>query len=208
MNEHDGQVKLTLEFAQKGEQRADLRGVVFVDAMQTDQGIQDEQDGLVLLDGLSQALPVSGGVQSQGGCGDDFDGQCFKIHLSSASDPLEALTHHREGVFGWKDQHFAGAANWELAQTGCAGSHADGYIQGEKAFAAFGFAAKDANGLIGPKALDQPLSLRAGAGKLTGPLHGKRKSFHNFFGRFGIQGEDLKIEFFIDQFAFLLTGDG
>src|ERR1022692_1987714 len=29
MNEHDRQVKLALEFAQKGEQRADLRGVVF-----------------------------------------------------------------------------------------------------------------------------------------------------------------------------------
>ena len=45
VNEQDGQLELALEFAQVREQRGDLGGVVFIDAVQPDQRIQDQQDG-------------------------------------------------------------------------------------------------------------------------------------------------------------------
>jgi hypothetical protein len=43
--------------------------------------------------------------------------------------------------------------------------HGEGDVQGQEAFAAFGFAAQNADGLIGPKSVDQPLDL--GAGRLA-----------------------------------------
>src|ERR1022692_3819883 len=100
MNEQDRQVKLALEFPQKGEQRANLRSIIFVYAMQTNQGIQDEQDGLELFDGLGEALTVTGCVQSQRGYGDYFYGQRFEVDLSGASDTFQAPAHDVQLVFG------------------------------------------------------------------------------------------------------------
>ena len=113
------------------------------------------------LHGLSETLTVGRCVQPERGCGDHFHRQRLEADLSGASDAFQALAHDGQGVFGGKEQHFAGAPNGKLAQTGRAGSDADGHIQSQKAFAAFGFAAEDADGLIGPKPLDQPLGLRA-----------------------------------------------
>ena len=60
MNQEDGQLELALEFAQVGEQRGDLGGVVLIDPVQADQGIEDQQAGLELLDGVGEALAVGG----------------------------------------------------------------------------------------------------------------------------------------------------
>ena len=65
MNQEDGQLKLALQFPEVGEQRGDLGGVVFIDPMQPDEGIQDQEDGLELLDGVGQALAVGRGVQPE-----------------------------------------------------------------------------------------------------------------------------------------------
>ena len=42
MNQQDGQLKVTLELTQEGKQGGDLRGVIFIEAVQTDQRVQDE----------------------------------------------------------------------------------------------------------------------------------------------------------------------
>ena len=89
-------------------------------------------------------------------------------------DTLQSLANDGQGVFGGKEKDFAGARNRELAQAGGAGGNTHRHIQGEEAFAAFGFAAQDADGLVGPKALDQPLDLSSGGGELGGALDGER----------------------------------
>jgi hypothetical protein len=81
-------------------------------------------------------------------------GKDSKWNLRRARNPREALAHDRQRVFGGKNQHGAGAPDGELPQTGRAGSDAHGDIQGEKAFAALGLAAEDADGLIGPEPFD------------------------------------------------------
>ena len=58
--------------------------------------------------------------------------------------------------------------NWRNA--GGTGSDADGQVQSQEAFAAFGFAAQDADGLLGPKFFDQPLGLGAVTLQLAGAL--------------------------------------
>ncbi len=55
MNQHDGQLELALEFPQIREQPGDLGGVVFIDPVQADERVQDQQDGPELLDGLGEA---------------------------------------------------------------------------------------------------------------------------------------------------------
>jgi hypothetical protein len=60
MNDHHRQMKLALELAQETEQASDLRSVIFIELMQADQRIQNQQYRLERLDGVSQALTVGG----------------------------------------------------------------------------------------------------------------------------------------------------
>jgi hypothetical protein len=190
VNQQDGQVKLTLEFPEVRKQRSDLSGIVFIDSVEPDQRIEDQQDRLESLHGMSEALAVRRCVQSERGCSYYFDRERFKSDLSGASDAFQSLAHDRQGVFGWKEQHLAGASHGKLPQAGRAGSDAHGHIQSEKAFAALRFTAEDAHGLIGPKTFDQPLGLGAGRGELAGPLNGK--AVHDFLEGLGSRAKTSK----------------
>jgi hypothetical protein len=154
MNQDHSHLKLTLQFSKVRKQRGDLGGIVFIDAMESDQGIQDQKNGLEILHGVSQALAIDRGIQPERGRGDDFDGQRWKAHSSGAGDAFQALAHDSQRVLGGKEQHFAGAAHGELPQAGGARSDAHRHIEGQEAFAAFGFSAENADGLIGPEPLD------------------------------------------------------
>ena len=66
----------------------------------------------------------------------------------------------------------------------------NGDIQGQEAFAAFGFAAQDADGLLGPETFDQPLGLGAGAGRLAGALN--RERVHDFLAGLGSRANTSK----------------
>ena len=94
-----------------------------------------------------------------------------KGDLRGSRNAFQALAHHGQRVFGREEQHRSAAPHRELAQTGSARSDADRHIQSQEAFAAFRFPAQDADGLLGPEILDQPLGLRAAAGQLAGPLN-------------------------------------
>ena len=67
----------------------------------------------------------------------------------------------------------AGATDRELAQASGARSDAHRDIQSQEALAALGFAPQDADGLLRPEALDQPLGLRPGGGQLAGAFKGQ-----------------------------------
>jgi len=81
-------------------------------------------------------------------------------------------------------------AHGELPQTGGAGSDADRHVQRQEAFTALGFPAQNADGLLGPKFFDQPLSLRTAAGELAGALDGQW--VHGFWAGLGSSAKTSK----------------
>jgi hypothetical protein len=129
MHQEHSQAELTLQFTQIGEQSGDLGGIVFIDAMESDQRIEDQQNRLQVLDGLGQALAVRRCIQPQRGRGDDFDGKVLEIDLSRNGDAFQPLTHHGQGVFGGEEQHFARASHGELPQASGARSDTGGDVQ-------------------------------------------------------------------------------
>ena len=66
VHQQDGQLKLALEFPEVRKQGGDLGGVVFLQPMEPDQRIEDEQDRTQLLHGVGQTLAVGGRIQSEG----------------------------------------------------------------------------------------------------------------------------------------------
>jgi hypothetical protein len=119
--------------------------------MQPDQRVQDQEDRLEVLDGIREALAVGGSVQPERRSGDDFYRERIKADLGSASNAFQSLAHDRQRVLGGKEEHLARASDRELPQAGRPGRHTHSDIQGEEAFAAFGFASEDADRLFGPK---------------------------------------------------------
>ena len=70
-------------------------------------------------------------------------------------------------------QNAAGAAHREAVRIGDAGSDGDGEIEGEEGFAAFGLAADDADGFVGPQPIDEPALLLGTIGEAPGWLDRK-----------------------------------
>jgi hypothetical protein len=107
--------------------------------------------------------------------GDDLEGKRFETDTGRRADALQAPAHDAEGVLGWEQENRSGMADRIPAQAGHAGGDADGQIEGEEAFAAFGLSAEDANRLVGPQALDEPVRQARGfGGDLAGFLVGQQ----------------------------------
>ena len=79
-----------------------------------------------------------------------------------------------QGVLGGVEQHASWVGHGEAAQAGPARGDGDGQIEGEEGFAAFGLAADDADGLLGPQVGDQPALILGTLGQAMGGDDGKR----------------------------------
>jgi hypothetical protein len=92
---------------------------------------------------------------------------------SSSGNATPAAAHDVQGIFGGIEQDAAGAADREAAQAGDARGDGDGQIEREEGFAAFRFAADDADGFFRPQSLDEPALLIRAIGESPGRLHRK-----------------------------------
>src|SRR6202453_366930 len=73
MDQDDGEAVSPLQLAQVSEQRGDFAADVLVDAMQADEGIEDEQPRLEPVDSFLEAGAIGVEVETQAGGGDDLD---------------------------------------------------------------------------------------------------------------------------------------
>ena len=94
--------------SQEAEVRRDFGDSVLVDAVQPDQGVEDQQTGRVPLDGLHEPLPVGLVVEAQDGHVDDRDVEGLEVGAGRRGDALEVAAHDVAGVLGGEHQHWAG----------------------------------------------------------------------------------------------------
>jgi hypothetical protein len=159
-----------LEFTEISQEGSDVFGGVFIGAVQTDERIEHKEGGSDRGEGFAQSLPVPGQIEQQARSGDDIKRQRVQGDVGGCTDPCDPIADDAECIFGGKEQDRAGAAHGELPQAGGAGGDADGDVQGQEALAALGFAAKDADGLLGPKPFDEPTGLFGVFSQIAGPL--------------------------------------
>jgi hypothetical protein len=156
MDQRDSGVKLTLQVAQIGEERSDLGGGVFVDAMQANEGVEHEQFRLQLGDRGGQRLPIVVAVEPERRHGDEVHVEAFEVDAGCGGNALQALAHDEGIILGSKHQHGTTLTGWKAAQAGGTGGDGDGKIESEEGFTTFGFAADDSDRLGAPQAFDQP----------------------------------------------------
>jgi len=118
--------------------------------VQAHERIEDEHSGFQSCDGLIEFGLIGFEIEPQAGRGDDLDVEVGQLDRGGGADAVEPTTDDVQGVLGCVEQHASWVGHGEAAQAGPAGGDGDGQIEGEEGFAAFGFAADDADGLLGP----------------------------------------------------------
>jgi hypothetical protein len=150
VDEYDRDGVTALEIAQEGEQWRDLAAGILVDAVQSDEGIEDEQPRLEPCDGLLEAATVGIEIEAQAGRGDHLDVELIEADGGGSTNAVEPAADDVQGVFGRIEQDAARVRHGESAQAAGAGGDGDGQIESEEGFAALWFAADNADGLFGP----------------------------------------------------------
>jgi hypothetical protein len=159
MHDNDGDRVTPLQFAQECEQWCDLAADVFVDAMQADEWIEDEQPRPQPGDRLVETGTVGLEIKAQARRGDHLQVEFGEVETGGGADTVEAAANDVECVFGGIEQDATGADDREAAQTGSSGGDGDGQIEGQEGFAALGLAADDADRFFRPQVGDEPALL-------------------------------------------------
>ena len=171
--EQHGGMEAALQVAQEAEDGGDLCDGILVDAVEADEGIEDEEAGPDALDRLDQSLAVGAMIEAQGGDVDDGDVEGLEAGAGGAGDALEPGAHDVAGILGGEHQDRPRLVGVEAAQAGDAGGDRHGDVEGEEGLAAFGLAADDADRLSRPEPVDEPLLpsgpvLQLGGGRGSG----------------------------------------
>ena len=174
VDKDDGDGVAALQFAQEGEQWCHIAAGILIDAMQPHERIEDQQPRFQPGDGFLQPCPVGLESEAQTEGGDHLHVEFGENDAGGGADTFETAADDVQGVFGGIEQDAAGTADREAAQAGDAGGDGDGQIEGEEGFAAFGFAADDADGLFRPQSVDEPALLFGAIGEPSGRLDRKR----------------------------------
>lgn len=132
MDDDDGEMMLTLEMAQKGEQGSDLGGRVFIAAMQSDEGIEDEQARPQRGDGVFEAEAIGGQIEAEGGGGDDLEVETAEGDACGAADAVEAEPDDLERVLSGVEQDATWGGHGEAAQARGAGRDGDGEVESQE----------------------------------------------------------------------------
>ena len=174
MDENDGDGMPPLQVPQIGEQWRHLAADVLIDLMEADEGVKDEQARFQTCDGLFEAGAVGIEVEAQTGGGDHLDIELGEIAAGGGADAVEPAPHDMQGILGGVEEDAPGPLHGEAAQAGRAGRDGDGKVECEEGFAALRLAADDADGFLGPQAVDQPALFLCPLGEGIGGSDGSR----------------------------------
>ena len=169
VDDDDGEAVATLQLAQECEERGHLAADVLVDAMQADEGVEDEEPRPAWR-WSRRGGPGRRRIEPERRCGDHLDVEFGDGETGGGADSVEAPTDDVERIFGGVEQDASGPGYGEAAQAGGSGGDGDGQIEGKEGFAAFWLAADDADGLLGPQAGDEPALVDGVIGEAMGGL--------------------------------------
>ncbi len=86
VDDHDGEVVGALQLAQVAEDGGDVAGLVLVDAVESHEGVEQEQARGMAADGLVEAALVAGQIEPHAGRGDDADGEGGEVEAAVAAE--------------------------------------------------------------------------------------------------------------------------
>lgn len=168
VDDEHGHVEVALQGAEVAEDRGHLSGVVLIDPVQADEGVEHEQPGRRARHGACEAVLIGASIDPDGGGGDHVDGERVEAEAAVVTQPAEACLHDGGSVLGRVEQDEAGIFDDEAAECGRTARDRDGEVEGELRLAALGSAAEDADGGPRPERGDEPQLCLVGIDEVGG----------------------------------------
>jgi len=104
MDDKDGDGMAALHLAEKAEEGRDVRAAVFVQTVQSHQGIEPQELRAQTRERGVEPLLIGLQIESDRvGCG-DVEIECVEVELAVGAEGAETLAYAREGVFGEVDE--------------------------------------------------------------------------------------------------------
>ena len=157
VDEDDSQLMAAVEFAQKAQQSGDVGGAVFVEAVQPDQRIEQQQSGAQGAEGVVEGVLIAVAVEAQAGSGNHVQVEGSQVEAAVAAQLRHPIAHPRQRILCEVDQRRTWSEHLEPVESRGGGRDRDRQIEAEPRFAAFGRAPDDADGGGAPQVADQPL---------------------------------------------------
>jgi hypothetical protein len=144
--------------------------------VKADEGVEQKQLGLKFSDSVGEGGSVIGQVEPEVGGGNHLDVELGEPCVTGLADAIETDANESGRVFGGEEEDASGFGDGESFEAGGTGGQGDRHVENQETFSGLGFAADDAHGLLGPKALDEPARGIAGqgvegVGRLNGQAH-------------------------------------
>jgi hypothetical protein len=173
MDDDDGEIELALQSPEISEEGRDIAGVVFVDPVQADEGVEEQQARPQLAHGLEEATLIAIQIEAQRGGGDDVDGQGGEIESAMATEPGDACLDDGGRVLRHVEQHATGASDVEATKARRGARDREGDVEREPTLAALRSAADDADARTCPELVYEPLVIRVRLVEIGGAHDGQ-----------------------------------
>ncbi len=113
VDEDDGEMENTGEFAQSCENGRDLGGVIFVDALKTDVGVQYQKLGLVEGEGFAEPGKMVVSVEPEGGLEDKLHIKRVEVCSTCSCKPLDAFAYLFGSILSGIEEHPSALIDFE-----------------------------------------------------------------------------------------------
>jgi hypothetical protein len=119
VDDDEGEIVAAVELAQEAEQGRDFGGAVLVDAVQADEGIEDEEPGPERREGGVKGAAVAVEIEAQAGSGDDVKLEGGEREAAVLAELSDAVSQVRQRVLGEIDDDRPRGVDLEAADAGC-----------------------------------------------------------------------------------------
>ena len=129
VDEDQSELIAAVDGAQKAEQGRDIRGAVFIEGMESDQGVQQQECGADALHGVVESELVALGIEAQPVSSDDLQVEAGQIEAAVAAQVGDAVADAWQSILGEIHQGGSGGVDREPPEGGSAGRDRDGEVK-------------------------------------------------------------------------------
>ena len=172
VDDEDGDGMAALHLADKSEEGRDVRAAVFVQTVQSHQGVEQQELRAQTRERCVESLLIGLEIESDRvGC-DDVEIEGVEVELAVGAEGAEALAYARKGVLGEVDEGGASLVDGEAIEARGTGRDADGEVESKPALCRFRLSSAEADGLVSPDVLHEPVRAGLEGGQLEGAHDG------------------------------------
>jgi hypothetical protein len=120
MDDDDSEVEGTLEFTKVSEDRGDVGRGVFIDAVESNKGVENQEPWSKLFGRVTQPFLVLSGVESERSGGDDLNVELSEVEICELTDTLESSANDLRRILGGIEENPSCVSYRKMSKTSSA----------------------------------------------------------------------------------------